>query len=290
MVFDYFIKYTSQNTYENPVFEATWQFMVTPENNDTQEMVSKDFKTSIDTKIERSENGLGFETERIHCKRPFTDIYFEAEFRIRKKENNPYDFLPSSDTVSDYELLNDLSFKIDFEPYLRATELSKLPVKYFDIYRFDAEKNIFENLLDLNNWVYKKIFFKTGVTHVGTLLEEIIEKRHGVCQDFTHVFCAIARTNGVPSRYVSGYLHQGDGFFGDSQMHAWAEVYVPNTGWIGFDPTNNMLANHNHIKVAHGKDYNDCAPLKGVVYSTGKNFTKYEVLVRHNQQVIQSEQ
>lgn len=290
MIFDYFIKYKSQNTYENQVFEAIWQFMVTPENNETQEMVSKDFKTSLDTKIETSINGLGFETERIHCKRPFTDIFFEAEFKIKKKEINPYDFLSSFDPVSDYKFLKDLSFKIDFEPYLRATELTKLPVKYAKIYEFDQEKNIFENLLDLNDWVYKKIFFKVGVTHVGTLLEEIVEERHGVCQDFTHLFCAIARTNGIPSRYVSGYLHQGDGFFGDSQMHAWAEVYIPNVGWVGFDPTNDMLANHNHIKVAHGKDYNDCAPLKGVVYSTGKNHTKYEVVVIHNQQAVQSEQ
>jgi transglutaminase-like putative cysteine protease len=145
-------------------------------------------------------------------------------------------------------------------------------------------KSIYENLLELNHWVYIQIYFKTGVTNIDSLLNDIIENRHGVCQDFSHLFIAISRLNNVPTRYVSGYLHQGDGFFGDSQMHAWAEAFIPTIGWIGFDPTNNLLANHNHIKVSYGKDYNDCTPLKGIVYSQGKNETKYSVEVFHQQQ------
>ena len=67
-------------------------------------------------------------------------------------------------------------------------------------------------------------------------------------------------------------------------MHAWSETYIPNIGWVGFDPTNNLLANDNHIKVAHGKDYNDCSPLKGVIYSQGKNKTSHSVIVSSQQQ------
>ena len=67
-------------------------------------------------------------------------------------------------------------------------------------------------------------------------------------------------------------------------MHAWAEAYVPETGWVGFDPTNDLLVAENHIKVCHGKDYNDCAPLKGIVYGPGRNETKYSVTVQSAQQ------
>jgi transglutaminase-like putative cysteine protease len=69
-------------------------------------------------------------------------------------------------------------------------------------------------------------------------------------------------------------------------MHAWPECFIPNIGWVGFDPTNNILANHNHIKCAHGKDYKDCSPLKGVIYTSGKNETSYsvEVLAKQSQQ------
>ena len=82
---------------------------------------------------------------------------------------------------------------------------------------------------------------------------------------------------------MSGYIHQGNNYFGDLQMHAWVEVLLPNIGWIGFDPTNDILVAQNHIKVCHGKDYKDCSPLKGVVYSCGDNETEYSVKVQSSQ-------
>lgn len=284
MFFDYTIRYKSVNTYENPVFEAIWQFLVIPENNSLQEILSSNFSNSLKAVNQYSENGLGFQSIRVHQKKPFSEALFEAEVKLKKRETNPFNFTTPLSIPEEQEYLNSINFKIDFEPYLKSTELTYLPKEDRCLFVFNTDKYLFDNLLELNNWVYLHIYFKTGVTHVGTLLNEIIEKRHGVCQDFTHLFCAIARKNGVPARYVSGYLHQGEVFFGDSQMHAWAEVYLPEVGWIGFDPTNNILANHNHIKVCHGKDYNDCAPLKGIVFSKGSNQTRYTVEVTHAQQ------
>ena len=283
MDFDYTIKYSSENTYENTVYEAFWQFMVTPENNDTQELISSNFKTSVDSKIEKSINGFDFLTNRVHIKKPFENIQFDAEFKLIKKKINPFDFSTPLDISEDYNAIDELLFKVDHESFLTPTQLTKLSQKHQNIYKFDKNISIAENLIALNKWVFIHIYFKTNVTHIGTLLDEIIENRHGVCQDFSHLFIAIARQNGIPARYVSGYLHQGDGFFGDSQMHAWVEAFIPKVGWVGYDPTNNLLANHNHIKVCHGKDYNDCAPLKGIVYTTGNNETKYSVEVSYQQ-------
>ena len=283
MDFDYTIKYYSENSYENTVYGAFWQFMVIPESNNTQELLSSEFKTSIDTKIEQSINGFGFKVVRVQCKNSFEEISFQAEFKLTKKEINPFDFIPSESIESDYKLINEIDFKVDHETFLTSTELTKLPLKHNDLYHFDHSKSIYDNLLDLNNWVYIHIYFKTGVTQVDTLLNEIIENRHGVCQDFSHLFIALARKNNIPARYVSGFLHQGNGCFGDSQMHAWVECFIPAIGWIGFDPTNNLLANHNHIKVSHGRDYTDCTPLKGIVYSIGKNETKHAVEVSYQQ-------
>ena len=133
-------------------------------------------------------------------------------------------------------------------------------------------------------WIKENFTFKTDVTGIDTDLNDILKNKQGVCQDFTHLFIAISKKFGIPSRYVSGYLHQGNGYFGDSQMHAWVECCLPDSGWIGFDPTNNLIAAENHIKVAHGKDYTDCPPLKGMVYSTGKNETEYTVKVTAQQQ------
>ncbi len=147
------------------------------------------------------------------------------------------------------------------------------------------DKPIFFNLQRLMHWVYKELFYTPNVTCVDTRLEEVIRLKKGVCQDFSHLFIAIARVNGIPSRYVSGYLHQGHGYFGDSQMHAWTECFIPGLGWIGFDATNNIIANEDHIKVAHEKDYRDCFPFQGIIYTRGENHTQHlvQVIAQHHQ-------
>ncbi|MEJ2112640.1 MAG: transglutaminase family protein [Flavobacteriaceae bacterium] len=283
MAFEYTIKYISENFYDTEVYKAVWQFIITPENNDSQELIKMDFIASIDSKVEQSINGFGFQTIRIYVEKPFDCIKFEAHFKVIKQEINPFGFLPTEAIEKDYEIVESLDFKTDYESYLTNTILTRLSKNYLKIYLFDEGKSIMDNLIDLNNWVYNYIHFKTDVTDVKTLLDDIMINRQGVCQDFSHLFIAIARLNKIPTRYVSGYLHQGDGFFGDSQMHAWVEAYTPSVGWVGFDPTNNLLANHNHIKVSHGKDYNDCPPLKGIIYSPGSNETKHSVEVTYEQ-------
>ncbi len=284
MSLEYSITYTAENTYENWVNDAHWQFLIIPQKNENQEFIDVQFNNSLNTINQFSVNGYGFQTIRVHPKKKFKQISFEAHFKLTKKEVNPFDFIQAEDISQAYVHIEELNFKVDFEAFLRNTRFTTLPEKNRDAFLFDKNVSLFENLQALNEWTYTHIYFKTDVTDVNTILDEVIEKRHGVCQDFTHLFCALARQNGVPTRYVSGYLHQGNGFFGDSQMHAWAEAYVPKIGWIGFDPTNNLLANTNHIKIAHGKDYTDCSPLKGVVYTTGRNETSHTVQVSSQQQ------
>lgn len=283
MAQSYTIRYTATNTYEASANEALWQFLVTPEDNETQNLESWIFKNSLNIPVEESINGYGFKTFRIHPKKEFSKIDFEAQFKLTKKEMNPFNRLSCIDKAEEYKTLDDLEFKTNFESFLRETSLTKLP-KNETGHVFDRNISIFDNLKNLNTWVFENFSFKTDVTDVDTNLDEILKHKQGVCQDFTHLFCAIARYNKVPTRYISGYLHQGQEYFGDSQMHAWVESYVPGTGWMGFDPTNNLLTAENHIKVAHGKDYSDCPSIKGIVYTSGANATTYAVEVSAQQQ------
>ena len=283
----YTIKYKAKNTYEAPVKKALWQFLIIPENNKTQELQQSEFINSLKVITENSQNGYGFNTYRVHPKKEFKSIDFEAEFKLTKKVINPYDQVPFTDINQDYELLKSLKFRTDHEPFLRSTPLTKLPQSDKDSFVFDLSKSPFENLNALNAWVYSNFDFKTDVTTVTTDLKEILSNKHGVCQDFTHLFCALARENKIPTRYISGYLHQGNGFLGDSQMHAWVESFIPGAGWIAFDPTNNIMAAESHIKVAHGKDYTDCPPIKGIVYTSGSNETSYTVEVTSEKVMFQ---
>jgi len=286
MPLEYSVTYHAENHYDRPVNNAVWQFLVIPEDNDNQEVISFDFENSLYLPAQYSINGFGFKTIRLHPKVAFTDVRFKAHFRLRKLEVNPFGFIPSEDPSTSWDAIEAMDFRVAFEPFLRMTPYTLLPEGGKGLFELDTETSLFDNLLALNHWVYLHIYFQPGATHVHTTMKEIIEGREGVCQDFTHLFCAIARKSHIPVRYVSGYLHQGNGYFGDSQMHAWAEAFVPEAGWIGFDPTNDILAGNNHIKVAHGKDYQDCSPLKGVIFSPGSNRTSHsvEVSARQSQQ------
>ena len=105
--------------------------------------------------------------------------------------------------------------------------------------------------------------YRKGETHVHTTGAEALEQGSGVCQDHAHIFCAAARTLGIPARYVSGYLDRRRGR-GTAASHAWAEAYVEDLGWVGFDPTNRACATDAYIRTAIGLDYAEASPVRGV--------------------------
>jgi len=123
--------------------------------------------------------------------------------------------------------------------------------------------------------IYSSLDFTPGFTTVNTPVESVLVSRKGVCQDFAHLMIACLRNIGLPARYVSGYIETfpppgKEKLIGSDASHAWVSVYFPEIGWVEFDPTNNLLPSHNHITVAVGRDYFDVAPIKGIIFSSGK--------------------
>jgi uncharacterized alpha-E superfamily protein/transglutaminase-like putative cysteine protease len=120
--------------------------------------------------------------------------------------------------------------------------------------------------IDVMRYLFEKFTYNGDSTNVDTKAQESFELKRGVCQDTTHVMLGILRAKNIPARYVSGYLYVGEdsALRGDSATHAWVEVMVPGIGWVGLDPTNNVEALENHIRVGTGRDYADVSPLQGV--------------------------
>ena len=100
-------------------------------------------------------------------------------------------------------------------------------------------------------------------THAATTAAQAFALRRGVCQDLTHIFITAARLIGAPARYVGGHFYRADGVTAQDAGHAWAEVFVENLGWIGFDPTNGICTSEAHVRVAVGLDYLGAAPVRG---------------------------
>jgi len=122
-----------------------------------------------------------------------------------------------------------------------------------------------------SNYIYNRFQYIKGITNIQTTLEEIVKLRSGVCQDFAHIMLEILRNAHIPCRYVSGYICPNqNGMRGEGATHAWVETWIPNNGWKGIDPTNNTWVAGNHVKLAVGRNFNDCSPVKGTFKGPAK--------------------
>jgi transglutaminase-like putative cysteine protease len=124
----------------------------------------------------------------------------------------------------------------------------------------------------LTNRIHTDFTYKPGATSVDTTLDEVLDQREGVCQDFAHLAIACVRSVGLAARYVSGYLETDPPpgrpkLQGADVSHAWMSAYLPDAGWIDIDPTNDQLVSDRYVTTAWGRDYGDVPPLKGVIYT-----------------------
>jgi transglutaminase-like putative cysteine protease len=137
-------------------------------------------------------------------------------------------------------------------------------------------------LLELNEAIYRTFEYVPNSTKVDSPIDEALQSRQGVCQDFAHIMITLARQLRIPCRYVSGYLYRGEKATDrslDGASHAWIEALVPGAGWIAFDPTNNCLGEGRHVKVALGRDYADVPPTRGVYKGGAHSELSVAVLV-----------
>jgi transglutaminase-like putative cysteine protease len=128
--------------------------------------------------------------------------------------------------------------------------------------------------VDLIKRIYTEFTYDKTATTVDTAVDQVLENRKGVCQDFAHVAISCLRTMGLSARYVSGYMETmpppgKPKLIGADATHAWLALFVPDTGWVDLDPTNNLIPGERHITLAWGRDYGDVTPVKGVVMGGG---------------------
>ena len=143
----------------------------------------------------------------------------------------------------------------------------------------DPDRPLLEGVETLMRTIHREFTYDPVATTVSTPVSDVLEGRHGVCQDFAHLMIACLRSHGVPARYVSGYLVPRPGVVGAQASHAWVSVYCPDVGWVDFDPTNNVRPAGGHITLGWGRDFEDVSPLKGVTVGGGSHSVAVEVLV-----------
>lgn len=191
---------------------------------------------------------------------------------------------PAWETVADLfrdpvspEVVEPYQFVFD-SPQVRAS----MELAGYAAESFGRDTPLLAGAADLTRRIFEDFKYDPKATTVATPLEEVWEKRRGVCQDFAHLGIACLRSLGLPARYISGYLrtHPPEGqprLVGADASHAWYSVFCPGAGWVDFDPTNNVLPGEEHITVAYGRDFGDVSPVAGILTGGGEHDVKVSV-------------
>ena len=141
-----------------------------------------------------------------------------------------------------------------------------------------------ETIHSLARRISDSLTYETKSTSVTTTARQALESGRGVCQDYAHLLIAACGVVGIPARYVSGYLLASDKLSPDEASHAWAEIYIDNLGWVGFDPANHCCPDENYVRLASGLDAIRAAPIRGISRGTSHERLEVEVAVQMMQQ------
>jgi transglutaminase-like putative cysteine protease len=213
--------------------------------------------------VRRYEDGFGNVAHLVTSMRPHTFLQLSVESEVETHLTDPF-ALPSRapDPLGPIELADGLD-PSPLIPRFQVIEDMAAPFR---------SAATFETVRGMMEMIYRDFSYKPGVTDVTTSVEQVVEGRHGVCQDFAHLLIGLCRAIEIPARYVSGYIvtaghtESQTPSRGADASHAWVEVFTPTHGWRGFDPTNNLVVNDHYVKVAIGRDYHDVPPTRGTYH------------------------
>ncbi|HEX6922629.1 MAG TPA: transglutaminase family protein [Bacillales bacterium] len=289
----YEINQKNHFTYGGPVKQSVNQFRLKPIDDLEQACVSFEKKIIPETTCYSHEDYWGNHVETFYLWEPHDTLTIETTsvVEVRKKAISKR----LSFDAEMRRLLDSDQFKQNYAEFLSKTNYTSIePLKIAevteDIWQQSVDPYDFVNRL--NTYIYETFTYVPGSTTVKTTAEEVLEKKEGVCQDYTHLMLALCRHRGIPARYVSGYIYTGENsaMRGDAATHAWVEVAIPDIGWVGFDPTNNVLALDQHIRLAVGRDYKDIVPVKGVYVGPGQQLdVRVSVKKIENRDTVESQ-
>lgn len=277
----YMVRHVTRFRYSSPITESIMEVRIQPRSEGSQHCLDFRLYTNPKSQIMNYRDELGnrvhhFDVPNRHSSLTITS---EAIVEVTPPPELPDALSPSAwdeiDALTEFDLYWDLLRPSHF---IRPSVLLQDLISEFDIQR---RKDPLSMLREINAAIYEHFEYAKQNTRVDSPIDDALSIRRGVCQDFAHIMIALVRELRIPCRYVSGYLyHTADrrGRAGEGATHAWVEALLPGLGWVGFDPTNNMLVGERHIRVAVGRDYADVPPTRGTF--RGKAESELSVSVR----------
>lgn len=273
------VSHTTRLDYDTDVFEAVMDARLGPHSDADQHWGRFELRVSPSASTHRYADGFGNTAHLITIARPHQFVEVVALGEVDTLLVDPF----ASPVVPPRPLTE--AERVDYLMSSNQVELSPVLEAMAAPFRPSDPAETFDAVRGLMELVYRRFTYEPEVTTVTTTIPEILAARAGVCQDFAHLLAGLCRSIGLPARYVSGYIVQTEHWQqrawdvsskrsdeaiadetplrGARASHAWTEVHTPTHGWRGFDPTNNLVANACHIKMAVGRDYTDIPPTRG---------------------------
>ena len=275
----YQITHVSRYKYDSQITHCYNVAHVLPRNTNTQNCSHSHIQVSpTPTSLFKRKDYFGNEVCHFSIQKEHLQLEVTATSQVKVTEPEPLD---ASRHLTCGKVLLEMKNRTLLDT-LSATEfgVDSPMIKHMPALReyarvsFPPDRPFIEAVTELNDRIYQDFKYDPESTEVATPLEEVIENRHGVCQDFAHVGIACMRSMGFAARYVSGYIETlpppgQEKMVGCDASHAWFAVYMPGAGWFDFDPTNSKAGGFQHITTAWGRDFSDVSPLKGIVFGGG---------------------
>jgi transglutaminase-like putative cysteine protease/predicted glutamine amidotransferase len=271
--------------YDHPVERSSHVFKLVPIEDRLQRLLSNAIEVSVGGKYRDYEDVFGNQARRMEIDRPYDEMVITSTSRVEVLDVDPLSYKPLHQRAQIPVVWMPWHQQV-LQPFLLPPELAESELRELSEYAMSfAVRNDFDlvdTLLDVNQSIFREYKYTPGATTVFTTPFEVYSNRRGVCQDFTNLFMCLARLLGLPARYVCGYLWTGPKNPNQRQAeasHAWAQVFLPEVGWKGFDPTNGILTQTDHVRVAVGRSYRDATPTSGTLF-VGGGGEKLDVEVR----------
>jgi transglutaminase-like putative cysteine protease len=271
------IQHITKYTYEGMVRDSANQIILYPIKDEYQDVIHQEMQITGNPVVDTHTDYYGNEVGSFTYSEQHSVMLINSRLSVNTRQRP----LPVNDIFPEqqWEYLKNIQYMVPYIDFLKQEYFEGLPELQVVV---DRERNKddtpYQIALRFCSYVYQNFNYIKGVTTVETTLDEVWNLKAGVCQDFAHILMVMLRLLKIPARYVSGYIcTHSSNMRGEGATHAWAEAYIPDYGWLGIDPTNNCVANETHVRLAVGRNFSDCSPVKGVY--KGSSGHKLEVAV-----------
>jgi transglutaminase-like putative cysteine protease len=261
----YTVRHVTRFTYDPPISESVMEVRMQPRTELAQRCLRFDLSTVPRASVHAYRDALGNIVHHFDLPGRHSQLVITAD-AIVEFVSQPS--LPEAIPIGDWAEIDAIGASGEQWDFLSPSELTmETPrlAEFEEALGLGRHEDPLTATRRIMHAIHARFRYRQRVTTVDSPIEHALESGEGVCQDFAHVMIACVRRLRIPCRYVSGYLfHGSDDTSAEGATHAWVEALMPELGWVGFDPTNDVVAGARHIRVAVGRDYADVPPTKGV--------------------------